>query len=142
MMSQPTETIRVALASALIRSKSARRRSPNRAASCANSRPPRNVVLISDANVHSFHGPAVAESLANSGAKVDTIVVEPGEQAKSAAVAESLWRQLLELGADRKTVVVALGGGVVGDLAGFVAATYARGLGFVANPHDAVGPSR
>ena len=96
--------------------------------------PAANVVLISDANVHSLHGPAVADSLANSGAKVDTIVVEPGEQAKCAAVAESLWRQLLELGADRKTVVVALGGGVVGDLAGFVAATYARGLGLLQIP--------
>src|SRR5882672_2111934 len=46
----------------------------------------------------------------------------------AAAVGESLWRKLLELGSDRKTVVAALGGGVVGDLAGFVAATYARGL--------------
>ena len=93
--------------------------------------------LITDANVHPLHGLSVADSLAKSGATVHTIIVEPGEQAKSAAVAESLWRQLLELGADRKTVVAALGGGVVGDLAGFVAATYARGLGAVANSHDA-----
>jgi 3-dehydroquinate synthase len=49
-------------------------------------------------------------------------------------VADYLWRELLELGADRKTVVVALGGGVVGDLAGFVAATYARGLGLLQIP--------
>ncbi len=91
-------------------------------------------MLISDGNVHPLHGPAVADSLANSGAKVDIIVIEPGEQAKCAAVAESLWRQLLELGADRKTIVVALGGGVVGDLAGFVAATYARGVGLLQIP--------
>jgi 3-dehydroquinate synthase len=49
-------------------------------------------------------------------------------------VAEQLWEQLLDQGADRQTVVVALGGGVVGDLAGFVAATFARGLRFVQIP--------
>lgn len=96
--------------------------------------PSASVVLITDGNVHPLHGPAVADSLAKSGATVHSIVVEPGEQSKSAAVAESLWRQMLELGADRKTVVAALGGGVVGDLAGFVAATYARGLALLQIP--------
>ena len=91
-------------------------------------------MLISDANVYPLHGLAVADSLANSGATVHTIIVEPGEQTKSAAFAESLWRQMLELGADRKTIVAALGGGVVGDLVGFVAATYARGLGLLQIP--------
>ena len=49
-------------------------------------------------------------------------------------MAAGLWQGLLELGADRKTVVVAVGGGVVGDLAGFIAATYARGLRFLQVP--------
>ena len=62
------------------------------------------------------------------------LVVEPGEQSKSVESAAGLWDKLLELGADRKTVVVAVGGGVVGDLAGFVAATFARGLPFVQVP--------
>ena len=62
------------------------------------------------------------------------LVVEPGEQTKSIESAAVLWDKLLELGADRKTVVVAVGGGVVGDLAGFVAATFARGLPFVQVP--------
>ena len=62
------------------------------------------------------------------------LVIEAGEPAKSVAAAEPVWRKLLELGADRKTVVVAVGGGVVGDLAGFVAATYARGLRFLQVP--------
>ena len=59
---------------------------------------------------------------------------KPGEQSKSPEVAADLWEQLLDQGADRKTVVVALGGGVVGDLAGFVAATFTRGLRFVQVP--------
>ena len=49
-------------------------------------------------------------------------------------MAADLWEQMLDQGADRKTVVVALGGGVVGDLAGFVAATFGRGLRFVQIP--------
>ena len=49
-------------------------------------------------------------------------------------MAAGLWQGLLDLGADRKTVVVAVGGGVVGDLAGFIAATYARGLRFLQVP--------
>ena len=62
------------------------------------------------------------------------LVVEEGEPTKSVAVADLLWQKLLDLGADRKTVVVAAGGGVVGDLAGFVAATFARGIPFVQVP--------
>jgi 3-dehydroquinate synthase len=96
--------------------------------------PAANVVLITDANVQPLHGTMVAGSLTDAGATVHTIVVEPGEHAKSPATAESLWGQLLELGADRNTVVAALGGGVVGDLAGFVAATYARGVGLLQIP--------
>src|SRR5262249_1873338 len=67
-------------------------------------------------------------NLSASGVKVDTVVVESGEPTKCVAEAERLWNRFLQLGADRKTLVVALGGGVVGDLAGFVAATFARGL--------------
>src|SRR5205085_10997228 len=50
------------------------------------------------------------------------------------AQAERLWNELARLNADRRTVIVALGGGVVGDLAGFVAATFGRGMGFVQIP--------
>jgi 3-dehydroquinate synthase len=87
-----------------------------------------HVVLMTDAIVEPLYAPAVGDNFAASGAEVDLVVVEAGEPSKSAAVAEAAWQKLLELGADRKSVVVALGGGVVGDLAGFVAATYARGI--------------
>ncbi|HEV3416622.1 MAG TPA: 3-dehydroquinate synthase [Pirellulales bacterium] len=87
-----------------------------------------HVVLMTDAIVEPLHAPVIGDSLAVTGAEVDLVVVEAGEPSKSAAVAVLAWHKLLELGADRKTVVVALGGGVIGDLAGFVAATYARGI--------------
>ena len=93
-----------------------------------------HVVLITDDNVHKPHAMQVAESIGEQDIEVDVIVVEPGEESKSLEMAESLWQGLLDLGADRKTIVVAVGGGVVGDLAGFIAATYARGLRFMQVP--------
>jgi 3-dehydroquinate synthase len=100
----------------------------NVAALLADRRGTSHAVLITDANVETTHATAVARSLDGANVAVDMLVVEPGETTKSVDVADSLWQKLLELGADRRTVVVAVGGGVVGDLAGFVAATYARGL--------------
>jgi 3-dehydroquinate synthase len=93
-----------------------------------------HVALITDANVHKLHAMTVAESLGEQDVAVDVIVVDPGEESKSLDVAAGLWQGLLDLGADRKTVVAAVGGGVVGDLAGFIAATYARGLRFLQVP--------
>ena len=74
------------------------------------------------------HGEAVAAALKAAHFQVASAVLEPGEEQKSLAVASGLYDQLVELHADRKTLIVAIGGGVIGDLAGFVAATYARGL--------------
>ena len=82
------------------------------------------------------------KACARIGADVDVLVVEAGEGSKSVDVAASLWDQLLAVGADRKSVVFAVGGGVVGDLAGFIAATFARGLDLRASAHHAVGPGR
>jgi 3-dehydroquinate synthase len=93
-----------------------------------------HVVLITDANVDDLYSEPVSDALQEAGAQIDILVVEAGEQSKAGEVAADLWEQLLDQGADRKTVVVALGGGVVGDLAGFVAATFTRGLRFVQIP--------
>jgi 3-dehydroquinate synthase len=92
-----------------------------------------HAVIITDTNVEPLARQA-AESLSNVGADVDLLIVEPGESAKSIDTADALWNQLLEVGADRKSVVVAVGGGVIGDLAGFVAASFARGMSFVQVP--------
>ena len=93
-----------------------------------------HAVVITDRNVEQPHAVAAAESLAEAGVEVDLVVVEPGEPSKSIDTAAALWEKLLQLGADRKSVVVAVGGGVVGDLAGFIAATFARGIRFFQVP--------
>ena len=93
-----------------------------------------HVVVITDRNVESLYAAPVIESLVNAGLRVDQVVLEPGEATKSVLQADELWRALLEFGTDRKSVVAAVGGGVVGDLAGFIAATYVRGISFVQLP--------
>ncbi|MEZ6099080.1 MAG: 3-dehydroquinate synthase [Pirellulaceae bacterium] len=94
----------------------------------------RRVILITDANVAGLHGDRVAESLRSGGSSVELVVVPAGEASKSTQEVDRLWQAMLAAGADRKTTVVALGGGVVGDLAGFAAASFARGIPFVQIP--------
>jgi 3-dehydroquinate synthase len=87
-----------------------------------------HAIVITDEHVQHLWAMTVAESLGADGLVVDLIVVEPGEATKSVETADELWRKLADLSAQRSSIVVAVGGGVVGDLAGFVAATYARGI--------------
>ena len=94
----------------------------------------RHSVVITDSNVEKLHAVRAAEALGSAEFECDVLVVDAGESSKSIETAEALWRKMLELGADRKTIVVAVGGGVVGDLAGFVAATFARGVPFFQVP--------
>jgi 3-dehydroquinate synthase len=90
--------------------------------------------IITDANVLHPHAEQVQASLVAAGVRVELLSVAAGEASKCVAEAERLWNELSRLRIDRKTVVIAVGGGVIGDLAGFVAATYARGLAFVQIP--------
>lgn len=92
-----------------------------------------HAVVITDSHVAAIYGDRM-ENLRSRIPRVEMLVVEPGETSKSVASANLLWDQLFELQADRKTLVIALGGGVIGDLAGFVAATFARGLALVQLP--------
>lgn len=94
----------------------------------------RQAIVITDSNVEPLYGLKIAQILADSGVSNDLCVVEAGEESKCVDVAQMLWQRLVECGADRKTVVVAVGGGVTGDLAGFVAATLNRGLPFIQVP--------
>lgn len=91
-------------------------------------------LIVSDASVQNPHGMVVQKSLEAAGAEVRMAIVPSGEQSKSYAQMQLLYDQLVDMAADRRTIVVAIGGGVTGDLAGFVAATYARGLRFVQVP--------
>ena len=93
-----------------------------------------HAVVITDSNVVHPHAGVVVDSLKRAGVRVDQAVVPAGEATKGTSSADELWRLLLEFGADRKSVVVAVGGGVIGDLAGFVAASFARGLPFIQIP--------
>src|SRR6266511_2573164 len=90
--------------------------------------------VITDRNVALHYGEAAVESLKMSGFEPILIAVPAGETAKSLKVVASCYDQLAEHRLERKSFVVALGGGVVGDLAGFVAATYLRGIAFVQVP--------
>ncbi|HEY2250995.1 MAG TPA: 3-dehydroquinate synthase [Planctomycetaceae bacterium] len=91
-------------------------------------------LVVTDGHVCHQHAAAVGASLHLAGFKCEVAILEPGEQTKSLEAAASLYDRLVAMQADRQTIVVAVGGGVVGDLAGFVAATYVRGLPFVQVP--------
>lgn len=92
-----------------------------------------HAAVIADTNVEQYARQATA-ALESAGAAVSNHAVPAGEISKSVGVAERLWNELLSAGTDRKSVVVAVGGGVIGDLAGFVASTFARGLPFIQVP--------
>lgn len=87
----------------------------------------RKAMVVADENVRPLAAP-LAEALREAGIEPTTAAVPPGESSKSLDYAADLFDVLVGMRADRHTVVVAVGGGVVGDLAGFAAATYARGL--------------
>jgi len=90
--------------------------------------------LVSDAAIMRLYGKTVLASLEAAGFHVTTIDVPEGESAKTLEVARHCWDQLLTAGLDRTSTVLALGGGAVGDVAGFAAATYMRGINFVQLP--------
>lgn len=98
--------------------------------------PANRVVVITDTNVSEHYAPTVSRSINRRRDRDDTIVISipPGELLKTRETWSALTDQLLEHRLGRDTTIVALGGGVVGDLAGFVAATYMRGIPFVQVP--------
>ncbi|MFZ4774280.1 MAG: 3-dehydroquinate synthase [Terrimicrobiaceae bacterium] len=95
---------------------------------------PGRCVLVTDSKVGPLYAGRVAEALSVSGFEVTTLVSAAGEKSKSMEEASSLCEQMIAAGLDRSSALFALGGGVVGDLAGFVAAIYYRGIPFVQIP--------
>jgi 3-dehydroquinate synthase len=91
-------------------------------------------VLVSAPEILRLWGKIVIESVEAAGITVTTVLVPDGEAAKTLAVAERCWNACVEAGLDRTSTVLALGGGAVGDLAGFVAGTYMRGINLVHLP--------
>ena len=94
----------------------------------------KHVVVVTDDNIKATYATTLVDCLRRVTDQVDLLSVPPGESSKSVDAADQLWKKLLTLGADRQTVIVAAGGGVVGDLAGFVAAGFARGVPFAQVP--------
>jgi 3-dehydroquinate synthase len=94
----------------------------------------KRAVVVTDAAVARLHLPTLLRGLASTGVSTSQIVVPQGEASKSLASWQSVVDQMLEARVERRTTIIALGGGVVGDLAGFAAATTLRGLPFVQMP--------
>ncbi len=93
-----------------------------------------NLVIITNPMVQSLHGTELRNRLTAEGFKVTVLTVAEGEEQKSLDTAGHLYEELTTAYAERKTGILALGGGVIGDLAGFVAATYLRGVPLVQVP--------
>ncbi|MGE0357115.1 MAG: 3-dehydroquinate synthase [Burkholderiales bacterium] len=94
----------------------------------------RQVAVVTNEVVAPLYADALERSLAAAGAKTRRIVIPDGEAQKRWETLDGIHGELLRARADRRTVIAALGGGVVGDLAGFAAATYQRGISFVQVP--------
>ena len=94
----------------------------------------RNPILVTDENVARHHASSVVGALTRAGFNTPVVTLPAGETHKNLETVNLLWHRFLEAGLDRKGTVVALGGGVVSDLAGFAASTYMRGVNWVAVP--------
>ena len=92
------------------------------------------LAVVTDDQVASLYAQRTEDSLRAAGFQVDTVVIPAGEHSKNAAQLARLWEAFMDFGLTRTDGVVALGGGVVGDLAGFAAATILRGVDFVQIP--------
>lgn len=99
----------------------------------------RQVAIVCDENVATLHAARLPEAFALQGAQCELLIVEPGEASKSIATWAALLEQLAAAAFTRDCVVVGLGGGVVTDLAGFVAASYLRGVAYVSAPTSLLG---
>ena len=94
----------------------------------------KKIFIITDDNVKRHYGSIVMNSLKNSGYNVEILSLKPGEETKSFNTLPSVYNAILNFNLTRSDLIIALGGGVIGDLAGFVASTYLRGVDFIQIP--------
>ncbi|MGE5380637.1 MAG: 3-dehydroquinate synthase [Methylocystaceae bacterium] len=92
------------------------------------------LAVITDQTVDSCYGKIVTDQLLDAGFLADKVVIAGGEDHKNLTTVECVSQRLVELGLDRDSAVVALGGGIVGDIAGFVAAAFMRGIRYIQVP--------
>lgn len=100
----------------------------------ANFKLGRKILILSDRNVFPLYGEEVKTSLEEEGFWVTSLEIPPGERYKSLSQANRIYNLCLDFALDRTSSILALGGGVIGDLAGFVAATFLRGINFLVVP--------
>jgi 3-dehydroquinate synthase len=91
-------------------------------------------IIITDTHIDALHGERVETALKKTGLRVDRITVPPGEAAKEMRTVLTVVEKLIALGADRSTALIALGGGVIGDLTGFTASIFMRGIPVIQVP--------
>jgi len=91
-------------------------------------------VIFSQKFIFEKYGKDIQKKLTNCGFKVEKIILVDGESAKSLSLLENIYSQLIDFGCSRDSTFIALGGGVIGDLTGFIAATFMRGVQYVQIP--------
>lgn len=92
------------------------------------------LVIITDDNVNKLYGQKLFNNLVNHGVTPLLLTFTPGENSKNNNIKQYLEEKMLAYGCNRHTIILALGGGVVGDIAGFIAATYMRGISYIQVP--------
>ncbi len=96
-------------------------------------------VIVTQESIQRYYGSNLLSRLKDEGFNADLITIPTGESAKSIQEFEQLQRKLLQIGCDRKTILLAMGGGVVGDVTGFTASTFMRGIDYIQIPTTLLG---
>lgn len=92
------------------------------------------IFVITDKNVYKYYGQKVEKTLSNAGFSTKTMVLEPGEETKAFSTLPQIYNELLDFKVTRKDLIITLGGGVIGDLGGFAASSFLRGVPFIQVP--------
>ncbi|MBI4833828.1 MAG: 3-dehydroquinate synthase [Planctomycetes bacterium] len=92
------------------------------------------LAVVTDSNIGRLYGKKIRHSLERAGFSVNLITLPPGEKTKSLKTVEKIYHKLLSARLDRSSAVIGFGGGVIGDIAGFVASTFMRGIDFIQVP--------
>ena len=100
----------------------------------AKNLPARHYVVITDSIVATLYGQPLLSSLRGMGLSADMVDFPAGEKSKNISTTLAIVERLLELGADRSSALLALGGGVVGDMTGFIASTFMRAVPYINIP--------
>lgn len=94
----------------------------------------KKIFILTDDNVNTYYGNKIVDSLQEAGYEVKLMALEPGEHSKSFTILPKIYDEMLDFKLTRSDLVLTLGGGVIGDIGGFVASTYLRGVKFIQVP--------